>query len=136
MGRSRWSLCGAVAKLEAEVRQAPNRKRWRIWSERLLSVSEIQCHERRRRSRAAHEMRVRHATYAFSNGDRVCDLCSDEIPQGEAFHAMSITLDEASDLLDVDDPGLVPTWTQLPSGVVRLDLCRVCKGWVDEVAEE
>jgi hypothetical protein len=81
-------------------------------------------------------MRARNATYIFSDGDRVCDLCGAEIAQGEAFHAVSITLDEAADLLDVDDPGLVPTWTQLPNGIVRLDLCRVCRGWVDEVAEE
>ena len=81
-------------------------------------------------------MRARNASYIFSDGDHVCDLCGAEIAQGEAFHAVSITLDEAADLLDVDDPGLVPTWTQLPNGIVRLDLCRVCRGWVDEVAEE
>jgi hypothetical protein len=68
----------------------------------------------------------------FSNGDRFCDLCGGAIGGGITFDALTLAPYEAATLLDVDDPGLVPTWTQLPSGIVRLDVCRLCRSLAED----
>ena len=94
----------------------------------------LDCHARRKSGRVASAMRVPTEMQMRSEAERCCDVCGGEIHRGAAFHAVSLTPYEAAALLDVDDPGRVPTWTQLPNGIVRLDICRVCRSWVDDPA--
>lgn len=69
-----------------------------------------------------------------STADRVCDFCAETIDYGTDFHVGLLTPYEAAALLDVDDPALVPTWTQLADGTVRLDICLTCWSLVDDAA--
>jgi hypothetical protein len=57
---------------------------------------------------------------------RYCDVCAAEIPKGEKYSVRTMAAEGAALLLDVDDPELVPTWTQNSDGTVRLDICTVC----------
>ncbi|MBI4606331.1 MAG: hypothetical protein HY721_30570 [Planctomycetes bacterium] len=59
-------------------------------------------------------------------GERYCDVCASEIPRGEKYSVRTMPAAGAALLLDVDDPDLIPTWTQNPDGTVRLDICTTC----------
>jgi hypothetical protein len=69
-----------------------------------------------------------------SAADRICDFCAETIDHGTDFHVGLLTPYEAAALLDVDDPALVPTWTQLADGTVRLDICLTCWSLVDDAS--
>lgn len=92
------------------------------------------CHAGRKRSCIAGAMRVPSEMQLRSEAERFCDMCGGEIHRGAAFHAVSLAPHEAAALLDVDDPWRVPTWTQLPNGIVRLDICGVCRSWGEDPA--
>lgn len=64
--------------------------------------------------------------------ERICDFCAARIDCGADFHVGLLTPYEAAALLDVNDPALVPTWTQLADGTVRLDICLTCWSLVDD----
>ncbi len=57
---------------------------------------------------------------------RVCDVCGDDIPKGTKYRVARLRPEDASALLDVSDIGLIPSWTQEPDGIVRLDICLDC----------
>ena len=58
--------------------------------------------------------------------DRICDVCGENIPNGRMFRAANIPPGAAALFLDIEDPGLIPTWDQNPDGTVRLDICQEC----------
>lgn len=60
------------------------------------------------------------------DGERYCDVCASGIPRGEKYSARTMSAEGAALLLDVDDPDLIPTWTQNADGTVRLDICMTC----------
>ena len=66
------------------------------------------------------------------NGTRLCDVCGDEVPRGISYRRGMLTPHAAAELLDVDDPELVPTWTQLADGRVQLDICLGCFSLMDD----
>lgn len=57
---------------------------------------------------------------------RICDVCGDDIACGAHYRVACTPPEAASLLLDMDDPGLIPTWEQNPDGTVRLDICQGC----------
>jgi hypothetical protein len=63
---------------------------------------------------------------------RICDVCGDEVPCGTSYRRGVLTPHAAAALLDVDDPDLVPTWTQLADGRVQLDICLGCFGLMED----
>ena len=60
------------------------------------------------------------------SGSRVCDVCGQAIPPRETYQTVTIPAGAAASLLEVREPDLVPTWTELPNGKVRLDICSTC----------
>ena len=60
------------------------------------------------------------------NSIRFCDVCEEEIPKGKKYSVRSMSVAAAAIFFDVDDPDLVPTWTQNADGTVRLDICPTC----------
>ena len=64
--------------------------------------------------------------------DRVCDVCGDGIARGIPYRVGTLTPHPAAELLDTDEPELVPTWTQLPDGTVQLEICLECFALMDD----
>ena len=62
----------------------------------------------------------------FTGNDRICDICGSSIPKGIHYRVAHMIPEAASLLLDIEDPGLMPTWVQNPDGTVRLDICQGC----------
>jgi hypothetical protein len=61
-----------------------------------------------------------------STGSRFCDVCGETIDPGETYRSAELGAEAAAFLLEARDPDLVPTWTQLANGNVRIDICAVC----------
>ena len=62
------------------------------------------------------------AKSVVKNSIRFCDVCEEEIPKGKKYSVRSMLVAAAAIFFDVDDPDLVPTWTQNADGTVRLDI--------------
>jgi hypothetical protein len=97
-------------------------------------VSLPRCHEQREHVRHYENFTAapRSDVQSQAGVERCCDLCAATIHPGADFQGGILTPYEAAALLDVDDPALVPTWTQLPDGTVQLDICLGCWSLIDD----
>lgn len=59
-------------------------------------------------------------------GVRRCDVCGEVIVAGAPYRLAILAPEVAASLLDVDNPDLVPTWTQQADFSVRLEVCLEC----------
>ena len=58
-------------------------------------------------------------------GQRNCDLCGGEIPQGTKYLVATLRPEAASMLAQVE-ADLKPSWTKQKDGLIRLDICHDC----------
>jgi hypothetical protein len=60
------------------------------------------------------------------NQRRTCDICDEMIPAYAPFRVGLLNPVVAARLMDVDDPELLPKWTQLADGSVQIEMCLEC----------
>jgi len=62
----------------------------------------------------------------FKDRQRMCDVCGEDILQGEKYRTATMPAQAAEMLSATDDPDSIPTWTVNDNGTVTLDICLTC----------
>lgn len=62
----------------------------------------------------------------IKDGNRYCDVCEEEIPQGNRYRRAHLTAAQQQMVSSVDDPDITFTGETQADGSIRMEICMEC----------